>query len=172
MPRAWLTGLAVLGAATPAQADEVWIGGYQHDVSISQQRFETGQDIKAGWIGDRIERLSGIGGPSPHVLVSKSLDGGTNYVAAGLDWTLGRTWYVRPGIGVAVHDGPSRAFRNGVRVDLGSRVLFEPELAIGTRISERLAIEASWIHLSHAMLFSRQNRGMDSLGVRVLLRLP
>jgi len=164
--------LAALLLAAPARADDVWLGVYEHDVTLAQTRFETGQDIKAGWIGPRLEALRAIGRPSPHVLVSKSLDGGTDYVAAGLNWTFGRTLYARPGIGIAVHDGPSRAVRAGRRVDLGSPVVFEPELALGWRLSDRVAIEASWIHLSHATLFSRQNRGMDSWGVRLLVRLP
>jgi lipid A 3-O-deacylase len=168
----WLAGPAALLVATPACADEVWAGVYQHDVTIAQTRFETGQDIKLGWIGDRIEALDAIGKPAPHVLVSKSLNGETDYVAAGLNWTFGKRLYARPGIGMAVHNGPSRAFRKGRRVDLGSPVVFEPELALGWRINDRFALEASWIHLSHATLFSEQNRGMDSMGVRLLVRLP
>lgn len=168
----WRAGLAALAMAAPVKADDIWLGVYEHDVTLAQTRFESGQDVKAGWIGDRTEGLRAIGRPAPHVLVSKSLNGETNYLAAGLNWTWGSTLYVRPGIGLAVHDGPSRAYRDGRRVDLGSPVVFEPELALGWRLGDRLAIEASWIHLSHAMLFSRQNRGMDSWGVRLLLRLP
>lgn len=167
-----LAPLAVLTLATPARADDLWLGVYQHDVTIAQTRFETGQDIKIGWTGDRIEGLEAIGKPSPHVLLSKSLKGETDYVAAGLNWTFGKTVYVRPGIGLAVNNGPSRAFRNGRRVDLGAPITFEPELALGWRIDERFALEASWIHLSHATLFSEQNRGMDSMGVRLLVRVP
>lgn len=155
-----------------ARADDVWVGIYQHDVSIAQDRFETGQDIKAGWIGNPIESLRAIGRPSPHVLVSKSLNGETDSAAAGLDWTFGGQFYVRPGIGLAVNNGPRRAYRNGRRVDLGSPVTFEPELALGWRINKGLRLEASWIHMSHATLFSRQNRGMDSMGARLLVRLP
>lgn len=163
---------ALLAPAAPARADELWLGVYEHDVVLAQVRFETGRDVKAGWIGDPIEGLRAIGRPAPHVLVSKSLGDATNYAAAGLNWTIGTRWYARPGIGLAVHDGPSRAVREGVRVDLGSRILFAPELALGHRISERVAIEASWVHLSHGTLFSRQNRGLDSWGVRLLYRLP
>ncbi len=159
-------------SSLPARADQVWAGVYQHDVTLAQIRFETGQDIKAGWIGDPIEAMAKWGSPAPHILVSKSLNGETDYVAAGLNWTIGSTLYLRPGIGLAVHNGPSRAYRKGKRVDLGSPVTFEPELAAGWRISERLALEASWIHLSHATIFSRQNRGMDSMGLRLLFRLP
>jgi lipid A 3-O-deacylase len=164
--------LAGLCSAAPAVADQVWVGFYDHDVTIAQTAFEGGYDIKAGWIGKPIGALRALGGPAPHVLVSKSLSGETDYVAAGLNWTFGTRFYARPGIGIAVHNGPSRAFRGGERVDLGSRVVFEPELALGWRLNERLALEASWIHLSHATLFSRQNRGMDSMGVRLLVSLP
>jgi len=167
-------GLAIiaLAAAAPAAGGELWVGFYEHDIALAQTRFEDGQDIKAGWIGAPIEALRAIGGPAPHVLVSKSLNGSTDYAAAGLNWKFGRTLYVRPGIGLAVHDGPSRAYRGNRRVDLGSPVLFEPELAFGWQVGRDVAIEASWIHLSHATLFSRQNRGMDSWGVRLLVRLP
>ncbi len=170
--RTWLAALAGLMLASPVLADDVWLGVYEHDVTLAQVRFETGQDLKGGWIGERIERFRAIGRPRPHILVSKSLNGSTDYVAAGLNWTLGTRLYARPGIGLAVHDGPSRAYREGRRVDLGSPVVFEPELAFGWRITDRLALEASWIHLSHATLFSRQNRGMDSWGLRLLARLP
>ncbi|KRB82733.1 hypothetical protein ASE00_11930 [Sphingomonas sp. Root710] len=159
-------------APAPAAADQLWIGGYRHDVTLAQEKFEGGQDIKAGWIGERFDGLRKIGRPAPHLLFSKSLDGGTNYLAAGLNWTWGGRLYLRPGIGLAVNDGPRRAYRKGKRVDLGSPVTFEPELAAGWRLNTRVAIEASWVHLSHATIFSRQNRGMDSMGVRLLYRLP
>jgi lipid A 3-O-deacylase len=163
---------ALVLLASPGAADELWLGVYDHDVTIAQTRFETGVDLKAGWIGEPIERLAAIGRPAPHVLVSKSLNGKTDYVAAGLNWTFGGAWYGRPGIGVAVHNGPIPARRKDKRVDLGSPITFEPEFAVGRRVSDRVAVELSWIHLSHAMLFSRQNRGMDSIGVRLLVRLP
>jgi lipid A 3-O-deacylase len=164
--------IALSTSASSARADQLWIGLYQHDVTMSETKFETGQDIKAGWIGDPIESFRSIGRPALHLLVSKSLNWGTNYVAAGLNWTFGTRVYVRPGIGLSVNDGPSRAYREGRRVDLGSPVTFEPELALGWRATERVSLEASWVHLSHATIFSRQNRGIDSLGVRALLRLP
>jgi hypothetical protein len=45
-------------------------------------------------------------------------------------------------------------------------------LGIGYDISDRVTLEASWVHLSQAQLFSRQNPGMDSVGIRVTYRLP
>jgi lipid A 3-O-deacylase len=168
--KAFLSILA-LAAPAPALADQVWLGLYQHDITTSETKFENGQDIKAGWMGAPLEGLRKIGAPSPHAIVSISLKGQTNYIAGGLDWTLGSTLYLRFGIGIAAHDGPRRAYRDGRRVDLGSPILFEPELAAGWRLNDRFAIEGSWIHLSHAKLFSHQNRGMDSGGVRLVYRL-
>lgn len=166
-----LAAIALL-AATPAHADQAWVGIYEHDMTFARIRFETGQDIKVGWIGEPIDALRAVGRPAPHFLVSRSLKGQTDYMAAGLNWKFGTRFYARPGIGVAVHNGPSREVRRRRRVDLGSRVIFAPELALGWQASQRIAVEASWIHLSHATLFSEQNRGMDSMGVRVLVTLP
>ena len=50
-------------------------------------------------------------------------------------------------------------------------MLFEPELGIGAQINGRLSIEASWVHMSHAQLFGRENPGIDNLGVRLNLAL-
>ena len=158
-------------ATSAAAAGDVWIGLYQHDVVLAQLKFETGEDIKLGWIGGPIESLRAIGRPAPHLLASKNLSGGTNYLAAGLNWRFGSILYARPGIGIAVNDGPRRAYRGGRRVDLGSPITFEPELALGWRLTARTAIEASWIHLSHATLLSHQNRGLDSWGLRLLRHL-
>ena len=154
--------------ASPAMAEGLWVGIYRHDVTLAQQKSETGRDIKLGWIGGPIATLDSIGRPAPHILISKSLNGGTDYVAAGLNWTFGSKLYVRPGIGLSANNGPRPAYRNGRRVDLGSPITFELELAAGWRINPKIALEASWIHLSHATLFSRQNRGMDSMGLRMI----
>jgi hypothetical protein len=34
-----------------------------------------------------------------------------------------------------------------------------------------MSIEASWVHMSHATLFSEQNPGIDNLGVRFAFKL-
>jgi lipid A 3-O-deacylase len=50
-------------------------------------------------------------------------------------------------------------------------VLFEPEIGIGTALSKRLSIEASWVHMSHAQLAGKENPGIDNLGMRLNLAL-
>jgi hypothetical protein len=163
---------AALAAPAAAQAGEVFGGVYVHDVDtfLTKGGFEDGADLQVGWRGERITGLGAIGGPSPYAFASVNSAGDTNYAAAGLSWKIGGPLYVRPGIGIAIHDGPERRVRNGRRVDLGSRVLFEPELAVGYELNEQVSVEASWVHLSHAQLFSRQNAGMDNFGLRLNYR--
>jgi lipid A 3-O-deacylase len=157
--------------AQPAAAAEVFGGVYAHDVDtgVTRSGIEPGAEIHLGIRGGRIEALRAIGGPQPYVFGAVSTEGGVNYAAAGLHWKLGRTLYARPGIGIAIHDARREASRPD-RIDFGSRLVFVPEVAVGYQVNDRFAIEASWVHLSHAQFFSGQNPGMDSLGVRVNYR--
>ena len=165
----------VLGAVAlaPAQASELFVGVLAHDIDspLTKGGREEGADFQIGWRGDRIRALRPVGAPSPYVFGSLHTGGDTHFVAAGLSWRIGGRLFVRPGIGVAVHSRSSRGVVDGVRTDLGSRILFEPELGIGFDASERFSIEASWVHLSHAQLLSGQNPGMDSVGVRLTYKL-
>jgi lipid A 3-O-deacylase len=161
----------LLAAAAPAQAAELFGGVLAHDVHlpIDKGGFENGVELELGWRGDRLRALRFLGSPSPYLLASAVPLGGTHFAAAGLSWRLGRgPFFVRPGAGLAVNTGAMPVYdRNGRRLDLGSRITFEPELAIGYRIGRRAAIEGVLVHLSHARLFnSRQNPGMDSIGLR------
>ena len=57
------------------------------------------------------------------------------------------------------------------KIDFGSRVLFEPELGIGAQLSDRLSVEASWVHMSHGQLAGKENPGIDNLGARLNVAL-
>ena len=57
------------------------------------------------------------------------------------------------------------------KIDFGSRILFEPEVGVGAQVNDRLSVEASWVHMSHAQLFGRENPGIDNFGVRLNLGL-
>jgi hypothetical protein len=163
---------AMLLMGSPAPAAEIFGGLTVHDVDtpLNKGGFERGLDVQAGLRGARIRALKAIGEPSPYAFVSVSTEGATNLAAAGISWKIGHRFYLRPGLGIAVHDRSSHVVRGGLRGDFGSRVLFEPELGIGIRLGERLAAEASWVHVSHATLFSDQNPGMDNIGVRLNYR--
>ena len=154
----------------PAAAQELFGGLLAHDVHlpIDKGGFENGVDVELGWRGAPIRVLRGIGSPSPYVLASVVPSGGTHFAAAGLSWRIGSgPVFLRPGAGLAINSGSIPVYDvNGRRLDLGSRITFEPELGIGYRIGSRAAVEVVLVHLSHAQLFSRQNPGMDSVGLR------
>ena len=167
-----LVGLCLAGAAEAGEAAELFGGLHAHDVdtALTKGGFERGVDFQIGWRGERIGALRALGAPAPHAFLSVNSAGDTNFAAAGLSWKIGQTVYLRPGVGLAVHVRPSRLFAGNRRIDFGSRILFEPELGIGYQLSDRVSMEASWVHLSHAQLFGRQNPGLDNFGVRLNYR--
>ena len=163
--------------ATPTFAQEVWVGAYAHAAAspFTLPTEESGLDIQAGYRFAPIERLSAIGKPAPYLIASRNTRGDTSFAGVGLAWTIGKgRVYLRPGVGVVVHDGPELkvSASTGYRTDLGSRVLFEPELGVGVRIGPRVSLEANWTHISHARVFdSGQNPGIDMFGMRLNYRL-
>ena len=159
-------------AATPAAAQEIFGGVYAHDVKtgLTKSGIEEGVNLQVGWRGERIGALRAIGSPSPYAFASINSEGNTHFAAAGISWKFGDKVYVRPGIGLAVHTGPGRVVPGDDRIDFGSRILFEPEIGLGVQVNPRLSVEASWVHLSHATLFSGQNPGLDTIGVRLNYR--
>jgi hypothetical protein len=157
--------------ATPAQAGEIFGGLYVHDVDtpLTKSGIEGGADIQLGWRGGRIGHTP----LQPYVFGALNTAGETSYAAVGLSARFGGRIYVRPGLGIAIHNGSAKRFEdpdNG-KIDFASRLLFEPELGLGFRINDRASIEASWVHMSHAQLFSHQNPGIDNFGVRLNLAL-
>lgn len=166
-------GAALLAATVPnaAQAGEVFGGVNVHDVKLPTDLsgFESGLDIQAGYRGGRI-------GKTPlqwYAFGALNTAGDTSYAATGLSakFGIGGSFYIRPGLGIAIHNGSAGKYYRTDRIAFGSRFLFEPEIGIGTRINDRLSAEASWVHMSHAQLRGRENPGIDNLGVRLNLAL-
>lgn len=168
----FLLGAMATLASGPAQASEVFGGVLAHDIDspLTLGGREDGADFQLGWRGERIRALGFIGAPSPYVFGSLHSGGDTHFAAAGMSWRIGGRLFVRPGIGLAVHSRRNDGVEDGLRTDLGSRILFEPELGVGYQVNDRLAIEATWVHISNAQLLSRQNPGMDSVGIRLTYR--
>lgn len=156
-------------AATPAAAGELFGGLYVHDVKtpLDMSGIEGGMDVQLGYRGGRIAHTP----LQPYVFGALNTAGQTDYAAVGLSAKFGHRIFIRPGLGIAIHNGSAGKFFRTDKIAFGSRVLFEPELGIGTRINDRLSIEASWVHMSHAQLFGRENPGIDNLGVRLTLGL-
>ena len=155
----------------PAQAGEVFGGLYVHDIDspLTKSGVENGVDLQVGWRGDPLTSLK----IQPHAFVALNSSGNTHYAAVGISRKFGGRIYIRPGVGVAVHTGSATKHQvsgNG-EIEFGSRILFEPELAVGAKLNDRMSVEASWVHLSHAQLFSNQNPGIDNVGVRLNFKL-
>jgi hypothetical protein len=187
-----LIAVLVLLYAAPAAAGEAMFGVYQHDIAdhISIGHFEHGKQIVVGVRTAQLDELSAIFKPRVHLLLGVNTAGGTDYLAAGLSWQLNffkDRFYFEPGIGGAIHTGdvnlPSpddpgltqaqilyRLHQYATKLDLGSRVLFEPEWSLGWRATDRYSFEISWIHLSHAQLAGHQNPGLGDFGLRAVYR--
>jgi len=169
--------LALVELPSAAGAQEVFSGLYAHgvDTPLTLYTGEGGVDAALGYRFAPIAELRAVGAPAPYVIGSLNSDGDTSFAGAGLSWRFGRgPIYLRPAVGIVVHDGPERRVDpvRARRTDLGSRVLFEPEIGIGYQLDERLAVELSWMHVSQARLFNReQNPGIDMIGARVNWRL-
>ena len=169
--RALCAALVAALVPTAACAGELFAGLHVHDVKtpLDESGLESGVDFSLGYRGGRMFGTF----LQPYIFGALNSAGNTNYAAAGLSarFGLGGGWYIRPGVGVAIHDGSAGKYFRTDKIAFGSRILFEPELAIGTRVASRVSVEASWVHMSHAQLEGKENPGIDNLGVRVNLAL-
>lgn len=117
-------------------------------------------------------------------------DGRTSFASVGAEWRqhfLRDRFYVQGGVGLTVIDGYSFTpdpFQPGLSSDeaqrryaiyrrrtaFGSKLLFNPNAAIGVRLTPKWAVELAWEHYSHRQLFSDTNPGIDNLGIRLVHR--
>ena len=164
-----MTCAALLTALAPgaAQAGELFAGAHVHDVKtpLDKSGIESGIDFSLGYRGGRIFGTI----LQPYIFGALNSAGNTDYAAAGISarFGLGHGWYFRPGIGLAIHDGSAGKYFRTDKIAFGSRVLFEPEIAVGTKVGHGVSVEASWVHMSHAQLEGKENPGIDNLGVRL-----
>ena len=167
---AWAAAIAFC-APGAAHAAEVFGGVYAHAVgtplSLSSSR-ESGVDFQLGYRGGAIFGVTGL---RPQVFGALNSKGDTSYAAAGLSWKFGDRFYIRPGLGLAIHNGSDDDFNRDDTIAFGSRVLIESEVGLGARVNDRLTLEASLVHLSHGQLFGGQNPGIDNIGLRLNLKL-
>ncbi len=120
-----------------------------------------------------------------------STAGRTSFASIGAEWrqhVLRGRIYGQAGIGLTVHNGyrfTPDPFAPGItvgeavrrydiylrRTSFGSQVLFNPNASLGVRIDSRWAAELTWEHFSHRRLFSKQNPGIDNVGIRLVRTL-
>lgn len=159
-----------------ASAEEIFVGANINGIEtpFSADVDEDGVNIQFGIRGEPEKILSFIGSPSLYALASINTQEDTSFIAGGISWhfDLINKVYFRPGIGIAVQDRSGERFRasDGLRIDLGSTVLFEPELVLGLEASKKVSVELTWLHVSHAHIFDRQNPGIDMMGARLAFK--
>ena len=160
---------AAFALASPATAGALFGGLYVHDVKLPTDKsgIESGMDVQLGYRGGAIGHTP----LQPYVFGALNTAGNTSYAAVGLSAKFGKSIFIRPGLGIAIHNGSADKFYRADKIAFGSRILFEPEIGVGAKLSDRLSVEASWVHMSHAQLFGRENPGIDNLGVRLTLGL-
>ena len=166
-----VTAIAMAAVPGTACAGELFGGIHVHDVKtpLDESGIEGGVDFSLGYRGGRL-----FGTPlQPYLFGAFNSAGNTDYAAAGVSarFGLGHGWYVRPGVGLAIHDGSAGKYFRTDKIAFGSRILFEPEIGIGAQLNQRVSVEASWVHMSHGQLAGKENPGIDNLGVRVNLAL-
>ena len=162
--------LVTAALPTAAQADEIFGGVHVHDVKtpLDLSGIESGVDFSVGYRAAPIARVWKFK-LQPYIFGAVNSAGNTSYAAAGISakFPLGNRFYFRPGVGIAVHNGSAGKFYRTDKIAFGSRVLAEPEIALGADVNKHVSVEASWVHMSHGTLFGGENPGIDNLGMRV-----
>lgn len=148
--------------------DEVRVGAAVHDVP-------------GGWSGFHVEQnavdlnVEAIFSPSisfwggrlrPALGATVNFNGDTSKVYLDARWQrdFANRWFLGIGLGLAVHDGDIDT-GNPHRKQLGSRVLFHPNLEIGYRLDPHNSISLFYDHISNGST-ADPNEGFDTLGVR------
>ena len=99
------------------------------------------------------------------------LSAGDEFIASsklygGLVWqyVADSGWFLKLGLGGAVHDGERETLREGKK-ELGSQVLFHIPIELGRSVRGRHRISLYFDHVSNASL-ADENEGLDTLGLR------
>lgn len=188
--------VAALACAAPAVAAEAWAGVLKHDVTFIGEAVGLGAaGVEDGWnvhVGVRSERMEAwrpLGRPYVYGFAAVNTAGDTSYGGVGIGWKLDVAgpggFYIRPGMGLVVHDGEEelpdfripglppeevarRVALRDEKIEFGSRVLFQPEFSVGYQLTDDWSAELSYVHLSHGQIFgSGKNQGLDEVGFRV-----
>ena len=125
-----LTLLAILAMAAPAHAGEVFGGVYKHAVATPlslEGGREQGVDFQLGFRGGRL--FPGLG-LQPYAFGALNSAGDTSYAAAGLSWKFGDKFFVRPGLGLAIHNGSAAKFTAPTASPWAAASCSNPSLAL------------------------------------------
>jgi hypothetical protein len=180
---ATVLGLALV-LAGPSRAlaagvlDQVWLGGFIHDVNdLGNGKESNAADIEVEVDTVQPHALRVLG--APHIAATLALDtrGRTNFGGVGLMWDhrLFDRLYGSVQFGVDLTDGvraPAPGAQGTLerqhRLLLGSKVLFREAAGLDWRLSERWSVGVEYVHLSNGSILARRyNEGVNDAGVRL-----
>jgi lipid A 3-O-deacylase len=183
---ALLVGLAMAAAPLAARAgvlDEVWVGGFAHDVSDIGHGKESGsEDVQLEVDSGAPSILRFLGAPRLNAALTLNSAGLTNFGAVGLTWShrlfdrLSGSLDLGGGLTDGVTSpppGPAGAYDRSHRLLLGSKALFREALGADWRLSDRWSIGAEFVHLSNGLILAHgYNEGVNDAGLRLGYKLP
>ena len=163
----------------PRRAQEAFAGVYAHEVDTPLS-FETGEGGADLAVGVALRSDRGAGGRRPAgALRDRLAQHDRRHLVrrrgAELDPRQGTGLLAPGGRRIVVHDGPDYPLRSAPRTSRPSSAAgccSSPNWRSAIASTSKLAVEASWMHVSHARLFNaQQNPGIDMWGARLNYRL-
>lgn len=179
LPMRW-AGLCLALFATPASAgivDQVWIGGFAHDVNdigaVEGGTWDATIELDSG----RPQLLRPIGAPRVNLVAALNTAGKTSLYSVGLTWDrrLFSQLYGSLDLGLGGSNGLIRArpWPQGLldgenRLILGSRILFREAVGLEWRFGSNWSVGAQFVHASNGGILGdhRFNRGINDAGLR------
>jgi lipid A 3-O-deacylase len=173
-------GLALVATrANAGPIDEVWVGGFAHDVTNAGQGVESNtQDVVIEVDTKRPSVLRFLGAPRLNAVIALNSAGETNFGSVGLVWDhrIFSRLYGSLDFGVGLTDGvadpapgPAADYDERHRLVLGSKVLFREAAGLDWRLTRSWSIGAEFIHASNGGVLGshRFNRGINDAGLRL-----
>ena len=173
-----------VAVSSAQQIDEVCFGGTwaqpewleashpeDNQVSIGAERFFNSVNIDLFGHSDSSSSkfMTSIFNPRPHVGAMVSLDDdGTSYTYTGFTWhfDVDEIFFIETSFGFSVNNG-EKDKSSSDRASLGSNFLFHESIGFGVNVTEDVMMVLAVEHLSHASLFSSQNKGLSNASLRV-----
>jgi Lipid A 3-O-deacylase (PagL) len=172
-------GLAALTCtvSSPVRAeiiDQVWIGGYAHDITDWGMRKEGNTaDVQLEVDTAQPNVLRFLGAPHLNATLALNTAGKTDFGSVGLAWDrrLFGSLYGSLQFGIGDSDGvtgPSSDPKDRNRLLLGSKVLFREAGGLNWRMKNGWLIGVQYVHASNGLILGhRYNEGINDLGVRI-----
>ena len=184
----------VIFAAPPARASDVFVGGSTNGSPgvVATDVHQEGSAFEVGYRTDKLGFLRLLLSPQAYLFGSVSTKDDFDFVSAGLDWRIktptlhGHATYAQLGLGASANtaktyrlDTPllppliyqARADYYKTHADVGSNLLWEPEVALGVQVNRRVSAELFGLHMSHSRMAARENAGIDLFGARLNLKI-